>query len=228
MLKSRITKIKNRLLNSTAIPDIKTQPVSMLFGFDRGLPIDRYYIEKFLRDNTKYIQGDCLEIGGRDYTIKFGKNVKKSYILHMDEQQDELSIKGNLETGEGIVDNFVDCFIFTQTLPFIFDLKSTVRNVVRVLKPGGVACITVSGITPISRYDMDRWGHYWSFTDLSIKKLFLQEVPESNIKIKTFGNAKASAAFLYGHCAEEIKQSDLDYYDENYQLVITALVIKPS
>ncbi len=32
-------------------------PVSKEFGFERGLPIDRYYIEKFLAEHTSDIQG---------------------------------------------------------------------------------------------------------------------------------------------------------------------------
>jgi hypothetical protein len=30
------------------------------FGTDRGVPIDRYYIEKFLDDNAAYVRGHVL------------------------------------------------------------------------------------------------------------------------------------------------------------------------
>lgn len=67
-------KIINQLLT--------TEPYSNDFGFDRGQPIDRYYIEKFLYENREIITGDVLEIGDDTYTKKFGLNVKNSHILN--------------------------------------------------------------------------------------------------------------------------------------------------
>jgi len=43
--------------------DLSTiKPVSTLFGFDRGTPIDRYYVEGFLKKKTDLIKGRVLEI----------------------------------------------------------------------------------------------------------------------------------------------------------------------
>ena len=36
-------------------------PASRTFGSERGKPIDRFYIEKFLEENKEYILGDTLE-----------------------------------------------------------------------------------------------------------------------------------------------------------------------
>ncbi len=227
-----LSKFKRFIIRSffkpTNITKVSVEPVSKSFGFDRGTPIDRYYIEKFLSNNSAYIQGVCMEIAERDYTIKFGgSKVSRAYVLHVENQCDELSIKGNLENGEGIPENFVDCFIVTQTLPFIYDVRQVAKNIIKVLKPGGVALITVPGITQISRYDMDRWGHFWSFTDLTVKRLFSELVPEENIDINTYGNVKVASSFLYGLCLEEISHEDLDHHDKNYQLIITAKITKP-
>ena len=40
-----------------------TEPVSRLFGYDRGTPVDRYYMEKFLGGHSADIRGRVLEIG---------------------------------------------------------------------------------------------------------------------------------------------------------------------
>jgi hypothetical protein len=45
----------------------RVTPVSPIFGIDRGFPIGRYYIEKFLEANCKDIKGRCLEMGGAFY-----------------------------------------------------------------------------------------------------------------------------------------------------------------
>ena len=41
----------------------RVTPISSNFGFDRGTPIDRYYIERFLHRHTSDIQGRALEVG---------------------------------------------------------------------------------------------------------------------------------------------------------------------
>jgi hypothetical protein len=60
-------------------PKNSLQPMSSVFGFDRGLPIDRYYIESFLEKNKKFIKGHCLEVHDSAYTIKYGEDRVTSY-----------------------------------------------------------------------------------------------------------------------------------------------------
>ena len=67
----------------------------------------------------------------------------------------------------------------TQTLLVIFDFRAAIANCYRALKPGGVLLATFPGISQISRYDMDRWGDYWRFTDLSARRLFEEVFPAS-------------------------------------------------
>lgn len=207
---------------------LTTKPMSKVFGFDRGLPIDRYYIEKFLSENKSLIKGVTLEIAESAYTKKFGgKKVKKALVFHIKESSSKADIIGNLATGEGIKENLVDCFIMTQTLPFIYDIHCAVKNAIKILKPCGNLLVTVPGITQISRYDMSRWGQYWSFTDLSIRKLFEEAIPPSYLTIKTYGNVKSAAYFLYGFAQHELTKEELEYYDPNYQLIIGVVVKKP-
>lgn len=202
-------------------------PISRKFGFDRGIPIDRYYIEKFLSRNFRYIIGDVLEIAESTYTNRFGGDKLKRNIVMSYEKGKGIDLVVNLETGAGVKENYVDCFILTQTLPFIYDIHSAVKNAVKILKPGGSLLVTVPGITQISRYDMSRWGQYWSFTDLSLKKLFEEVVPSSSISIKTYGNVKSAAFFLYGFAQHELTKKELEYHDIDYQLVIAAVIKKP-
>src|SRR5215211_3574717 len=43
----------------------RLQPVSREFGYERGLPVDRYYIERFLETHRGDVAGRTLEIGER-------------------------------------------------------------------------------------------------------------------------------------------------------------------
>ena len=202
-------------------------PASRIFGGDRGKPVDRYYIESFLAAKREWIRGDVLEIGGREYTKKFGAgNVARSLMMAVHDGQPKPDIVANLETGSGIVENLADCFIMTQTLLCIFDVFSAAGNALKILKPGGTLLLTVPGITQISRYDYQRWGQYWSFTDQAVGRLFSSLVAPEKVAVSTYGNVKSAAAFLYGLAAQELTADDLEFNDPDYQLVIAAVVKK--
>jgi SAM-dependent methyltransferase len=206
----------------------RLKPISPVWGWDRGLPIDRYYIEKFLDKHCQDIKGHVLELSDNTYTLKFGgENVKKSSVLHVAEQKKFVTIIGDLTNAHNIPSDTFDCFILTQTLQVIFDIPTAIKNVYRILKPGGVTLTTVPGISKISRYDMDRWGYYWSFTTLSIRHLFEQEFPSDHIEIKAYGNVLSSISFLHGLATSELNQKELDYIDPDFELLITIRAQKP-
>jgi len=209
------------------INKLSTRVVSEKMGCDRGTPIDRYYIEKFLEENSQYITGNVMEIGDNSYTLKYGKNVENSFILTQDIGRGiSNAIVGDLATGEGCEDELLDCFILTQTLPFIYDVNSAAQNVVKMLKKGGTALVTVRGISMISQYDNSRWGDYWGFTETSLRRLFSKYVDENNITVQTHGNPKVAAAFLYGMSQEDIQEKDLYDDDSLCPVIITAKVTK--
>lgn len=202
----------------------KLKPISNVFAFDRGTPIDRYYIERFLQQNSNSITGIVCEIAENTYSKKFGANISKYHILHYDKNAPKATIIGDLTDYAKLPENAIDCFVCTQTLNFIYDFKSAIRGIHHMLKPGGIALITVAGISQISRYDMDRWGDYWRFTDLSFK-MALEEV-FAGVKISNYGNILTTTAFLQGIAAEELTTEELDFIDPDYQLTITAVCQK--
>ncbi len=202
------------------------KPVSNVFGFDRGTPIDRYYIENFLNINKQFIQGHVLEIGDNTYTKKLDTGVTKSDVLNA-VQSSKATIVGDLATGENIPDSAFDCIILTQTLQCIYDFKSGLKNAVNALKPGGTLLLTAPGICQISRYDMDRWGDFWRFTDKSMKLLLSEFVPEDSVSVESFGNVGVAKAFLDGLAVHELSQEILDYRDNDYQVTLTVIVHKP-
>lgn len=202
-------------------------PVSKMFGFDRGRPIDRYYIEAFLHAHLGDIRGRVLEIGDNGYTRSLGGDrVVRSDVLHAVQGNPKATLVGDLASGNGIPVNAFDCIILTQTLSVIYDVHGAVSHACAALAQGGVVLATVSGISQISRYDMDRWGDYWRFTDASIRRLFGDVFGERNIQVRTYGNVLAAAAFLYGLSDAELASSELDCHDPDYQLTITVRAVK--
>ncbi len=216
---------RERMDASFIAEQASVEPLNRQFGFSRGTPIDRYYIEKWLEINKGMIRGDVLEIAEDVYTRRFGGDDVRAHILHVSIEREGI-IKGNLETGEGIEADSMDCIILTQTLPFIYDCKKLITNLYRMLRDGGTALITTGGICQISRYDMDNWGHFWSFTDASLKRLIEESAFGKNYEISVYGNVKAACALLYGMAAEELKVDELDYIDMDYPVSICAVVRK--
>lgn len=200
-------------------------PVSDVFGFDRGTPIDRYYIENFISQNCKWVKGDVLEIGESKYTQKYGNDIKTSTVLLPFGNAKDGFLIADLSVLGSVPENHYDCVICTQTLNFIENLENVPTNINHMLKPGGVALITVASISPISTYDNERWGDFWRFTDRILFKMFS---PIMDVLSKhSFGNVLATSAFLYGLAKEDIKNSKyLDHVDNRFPMVIAMLVRK--
>lgn len=201
----------------------RTAPVSRLFGFDRGRCIDRYYIEAFLETHQADIRGRVLEAADNAYTTRFGGDaVTCSDVLHIQEGAKYATVCADLTCAEDVIpDNTYDCIVLTQTLHVIFDVMAAIRNIHRILKPGGVLLASLPGISQVSRYDMDRWGDMWRFTDMSARKTMETAFRPENVHVDVHGNVLTSVAFLHGLAEHELSREELDEVDKDYQLVLT-------
>jgi len=235
------TGLRNRILRRWPVIDYKPppgrvrlgdldrlSPISRTFGFDRGQPIDRYYIESFLAANSRGIRGCVLEIGDREYTRRFGgQQVLRSDVLNLLPGIAQTTIEADLADGSSLPDCAFDCIIATQTLHLIYDVPAALRTLHRALRPGGTLLLTVPGtISPLAA---DRWREYWhwGFTASSLARLVREVFADPQPDIAEFGNVLASTAFLHGMAAEELSRADLDHRDELYPLLIAVRARRP-
>jgi glycosyltransferase involved in cell wall biosynthesis/SAM-dependent methyltransferase len=196
-------------------------PLDRRWGYGRGRPVDRHYIELFLAAHCADIQGKVLEIGDDRYTRRFGRDrVVQSDVLHVDGGNPYATLVGDLSSPEDFCPNMFDCILVTQVLQFVREPAAALRTLVRMLRPGGVVLATVPGISPIDRKGMEAWGDYWRFTSRSAHLLFEQAFDTGTVEVKSFGNVLSSTAFLYGLAAEELDGSELTFHDPDYELVI--------
>lgn len=215
----------NESKDISAIISMDKEPYSRNFGSERGTAVDRYYIDKFISQYQKYIYGDVMEIGTDMYTKCYGgRHVKNTYICHVEGGDNWLKV--NFETGEGIEDEKVDCLICTQTLQYIYDLKTAMQNIYRLLKNNGTVLITVPGIKQLCRFDDQKWGEYWSFTPKSLAKLCKEVADDNDFEVISYGNIKSAFSYMYGVCKEELNIEDLSYNDEQYPFLIGAVLKK--
>jgi len=205
----------------------RLNPISSEWGFDRGLPIDRHYIEHFLSRYADGVQGRVLEVGDDAYTRRFGSDrVTRSDVLNLHEGIPGTTIVGDLTCAPHIPSEAFDCIILTQTLQCIYDLHAALRTLHRILKPGGVLLATFPGIS--QTYD-HHWGEYWcwNFTPLSARRLFEEVFPVANVTVEAFGNVFAAICFLEGIAAKELRPEELDYRDPGYDVVIGVRAVNP-
>ena len=200
----------------------RVDPISASWGFDRGTPVDRFYIDRFLRAHAGDVRGRVLEIANPQMTQRYGgANVTRSDVLHPVPAPPPVTLVGDLASGDGLPSNAFDCAIVTQTLLLVYDVHAVVRTLHRILAPGGVALVTAPGITKISREDMDQWGHFWSFTTATMRRLFAEAFQPERVQVDAYGNVLAATAFLHGIAAEELTEEELLYRHRDFETLIT-------
>jgi len=200
--------------------------LSEVYGFDRGTPVDRHYIKQFLTDHRSDIQGHVLEIKNNNYTKSFGCSVLHMDVLDIDETNLKATIVCDLATADTIPQDRFDCFILTQTLQYIYDIRAALAHARRILRPGGVLLVTVPALQRIDP-ELEKID-VWRFTKILCEKLFQDVFDADELTIRTYGNVLAGTAALYGITAEELSNRELDACSDAYPLIIAIRVRKRS
>jgi SAM-dependent methyltransferase len=193
-------------------------PIGGDFGYDRGGPVDRYYIEHFLNTHRMDIRGRVLEIGDDTYTRQFGGDrVLQADILHIDPVPG-VTFVGDLADGTFLPSDSFDCVVLTQTLHLVFDFAAALTTIRRILRPRGVLLMTVPGITNV---DGGQWGSSWyySFTHNAVARMCSECFAGAESTVSSYGNVLAAIAFLHGLGVNELSVAELDYQHTEYSLI---------
>jgi SAM-dependent methyltransferase len=206
----------------------RLMPLSHVWGIDRGRPLDRYYIENFLERCRADIAGRVLEVKDPGYTDRFGTGVTRSDVLDRDTTNHRATIVEDLTKGDSIPSDAFDCFVFTQTLHIIYDLRAALSTVVRILKPGGVVLCTLPSVSRVHYEDGGlKSGDFWRFTAAAVRRLFAEFFPPNAFTVDGYGNVLTCAAFLYGVAPDELTREELDFVDPWFPLIFCVRAVKP-
>ena len=204
----------------------RVTPIDPNWGFERGTPIDRVYVERFIGSHAADIRGRVLEIAAPDYTNAFGRGVERVDILMATEGNPEATIVGDLTSAPHVPDDSFDCAIVTQTMQFIYEVSSALATLHRILAPGGVLLATVPGLTKISSIEDELYGEWWHFTGRSVRRLAEDVFGAGNVDVETYGNVLAASGFLYGLASSDLESAELDAHDPLYEVVIGLRAVK--
>jgi SAM-dependent methyltransferase len=116
-----------------------------------------------------------------------------------------------------------DCIIMTQTLQLIYDMRSALRTLHRILAPGGVLLVTVP---TVSRIASDERSDNWRLTSRSCSTLFREFFPSDNLTVTPYGNVLSAIAFLEGLAVRELTKAELDYRDPDFEVVNSVRAVK--
>ena len=204
----------------------RVTPIDPNWGFERGAPIDRVYVEAFVDSHAADIRGRVLEIAAPDYTTRFGRDVERVDILMATEGNPQATIVGDLADAPQIPSDTFDCAVVTQTLQFVYDVRAALATLHRVLAPGGVLLATVPGITKISPIEDEQYGEWWHYTARSAQRLAEEAFGEGNVDVRAYGNVLTAAGFLYGLAASDLKPDELEAHDRLYEVIVGVRAVK--
>ena len=204
----------------------RVTPIDPNWGFERGTPIDRVYVEEFVGAHAADIRGRVLEIAAPDYATRFGRDVERIDILMASEGNPQATIVGDLTDAPQIPSDTFDCAIVTQTLQFVYDVRAAFATLHRILAPGGVLLATVPGITKISPPEDEQYGEWWHFTARSAQRLAEEAFGAGNVETRSYGNVLSAAGFLYGLASSDLTPEDLAAHDRLYEVIVGVRAVK--
>jgi len=216
-------------------------PISRDYGLDRGTAVDRVYIEAFLETHAAAVRGRVLEVGEPLYGRRYGSAATVD-VLDPQPDHPDATMVGDLADPSTLPEDAFDCVICTQVLQFVHDVRAAVRTLHRSLRPGGVALVTVPGISQIcppefamshklSEDDyptglaapVDRWR----MTVEGASALFEEAFGAGNVRVEGYGNLRAATGFLEGRAAEDFSARTLDAYDPAYPVLVGVCALRP-
>jgi SAM-dependent methyltransferase len=200
---------------------VRIRPYSTRFGADRGTPLDRIYIERFLARHADAIHGEVLEVQDDRYTKQFGRSFHAN-VLDIRATNRRATIVADLCKPGSLPREQFDCVILTHTLQLLEDPAVALGNIGASLVPGGVALITVPSLGRLDLGDRD----YWRWVPSGLEVLCRRAMPDTEVQVSAYGNAGTGAAFFVGLSAENVGRRVLGQDDARFPVVTCARVDK--
>lgn len=199
---------------------LPSQPISNCYGYDRGTPVDRIYIEAFLDHHRHHIRGDGAEVKDETYLRRYGyRQLRSATVIDIHRSNSRADLLADL-TRPGVlpVDTF-DCIILTQVLHLLTDPATAITNCQNALRPEGSLLLTAPCLSRISPGNPT--SDHWRFTPTGLQQL-LQDWP-GPVTVTGHGNLRTALAFLVGHAAQDLTRDDFHHDDPAYPIVTCAI-----
>ena len=202
----------------------RVRPFSENFGFDRGTPVDRYYLHRFLEDHRHRITGDVLEIQMPGYARRYGSRLGDVHSVDINPAH-AATYTVDLARAEGVIpSDRYDCFLLPNTLCVLRDVEGCLRQALRVVRPGGVILASTAGFVPLT----PDYPDYWHLSAAGWREITGRAFRGCRVRVDSHGNCLAAVAAMLGLAHEELEPAELDAEDPRYPVLITIACEKPA
>jgi SAM-dependent methyltransferase len=200
----------------TPFADLPFEPLSNHYGFDRGTPLDRRYIDAFLGERSELIYGSVLEVEDDVYMTRFGADrVTERTVVDINRSNPLATLIADLEHPGALPPARYDCIILTQTLHLLRQPGLCLENCYRALRQPGVLLATAPALSRVSPTYPD--SDYWRFTPAGIAELFSGHW-DGDFTVHAKGNLRSCIGFLLGEAVEDLPNTVLDRDDPRFPL----------
>jgi SAM-dependent methyltransferase len=202
----------------------RTRPLSDRWGYDRGLPIDRHYIEVFLDQNARDVHGSVLEVGDRRYASRYLLQGGRADVIDVVSGRGA-DIVADLCDLEALPQARYDAFVCVQTLQYVRCVKTALEGAYRMLKPGGVLLATVPMLAPVDpgARGVDRWRFTPAQTERWVQEAFGDGAACS---VEPRGNVLTACAALMRLSRQDLRAEELAVDDPDYPVILCLRAVR--
>lgn len=205
----------------TALPPLS--PLSDCYGYDRGTPADRPYIDTFLAARQAVVRGDCAEVKDSAYLARYGAHQLASItVIDIDPGNAAATLRADLAAPGSLPIDAFDVIILTQVLQLLTDPAAALDNCARALRPGGTLLLTVPCLGRIS--PSGAGSDLWRWTPAGLSAL-LSRWP-GPVEVTAHGNAVTCVAAILGAAREDLPDGTDLTDDPRFPLIACAVAVK--
>jgi hypothetical protein len=200
-------------------------PIGKWWGASRGVPVDRHYIDAFIRSNGPWITGDVLEVKEDLYASRFGHALSSVDILDIDPTNPKATVLADLGVPGALATEAYDCIIVTQTLQFVERLDVAVGSLWAALRPGGRLLISLPCVSRLE----PSLAHVecWRVLPAGLRRVLERLCPGAEVSVEGRGNQVAAIAFLAALGVRDLRADELDHDDPGCPLITLGSATKP-
>ncbi|MFO1536537.1 MAG: class I SAM-dependent methyltransferase [Actinomycetota bacterium] len=200
-----------------------TEPASRAHGGDRGTPVHRWYIAGFVGDHADLIRGRVLEFQDPAYARRFGGERTDRIDVLNREPNAHATIVADLCGPNEVPSDGFDCIICIHTLHVVLDDTTFMRELFRILAPGGTLLVAVPATSAVD----PGWDEYRRYTTLGLRRLLETVFAPEAVSVTSLGNSLTAAAEMRGLAADELTSRDLSPNDPQFPVTVCAVSTKP-
>ena len=208
------------ILHHRLLHYIGVLPHSRSFGFERGTPVGRYYVENFLRTNASHVHGRCLDFGDDRYRSFFP--LATSYEVVDVTPKDGVDYVCDIHDATSMPQAAFDTIICLQVFEHLAWPEKAAESIAQLLKPGGTLLLTAPFINPVHYVPTD----YRRFTPECLT-MILEQARLVVDEVTFGGNSLVGTGSLLGMVTQDFSNRELDLKDPVYPYNILVRARRP-